>query len=221
MKIFLLILFYGFRVMAEMIEVPEKCFADKKAPCLIKIQSEQQDLVLNETRFLALKETLIRWDSFDQEISLSLLKGGFQFKKNLHSLKIDGVVVSAENAFIEKKEKNLYVLNLKSFMLANYSLAEIQANSVLSKTVFLEKNELLQYMSHFFSTRQSFKDFVQSIEQSWKKELIAQADVQTKVLRRGIASVELNENKKKQEYARSQQNLKKVREEFFYRTFYR
>ncbi len=224
MKILRLVLLfglYGLTSVAQVLEVPEKCFSEKKVPCLLKIQSQPQDLVLNQTRFRANKDTLIQWDSFDQGAVFSLLKGGFQLENNYQDLKIDGVVITAENALIEKKEKNLYVLNLKNFILANYSLSEVQANSVLFKTVFLEKNELLQYVSHFFSSRQTFKAFVQSIEQSWKKELISQADVQTKVLKRAIASVELRELKKKQEFNRDQQSLKKVREEFFYRTFYR
>ena len=221
MKLSLFILIYSFAAAAQVLEVPDKCFSEKKVPCLVKMQSQQQDLFLNQTRFRITKNSLFQFNSFNPLLSLSILQGGFQLAKNSQSFKIDGVAVSAENALIEKKEKNLYVLNLRNFVLANYSLSEVQANSVLFKTVFLEKNELLQFMSHFFSSSQSFKDFVKSIEQSWKNELISQADIQTKVLKRGLAAVEFNENKKKLEDSRSQQSLKKVREEFFYRTFYR
>ena len=106
-------------------------------------------------------------------------------------------------------------------MLSSFILAQVESNSVLAKSVFVEKPELFQFVTPFFHTKSSFKNFITEIEPLWKQEFKSQTISQTKVLKRAIASTENREQKNREVNIKNQIELKKVRDEFFYRTFYR
>ncbi len=203
------------------LEVPENCFVEKKVPCLTKVQNLEDLFVVNNVTFRALNDSIIEWDSLETEPSLNLLKGAIEVKSASAVFKINQITLAQSDLLIEKKGQSLLILDLKTFMLSTFALSSIKANTVLAKSNFLEKSELLQFASHFYLTRKGFTEFAKAIQPRWKKEFKLQTATQTKVLNRSVASAREAEENQQAEALRLQQQLKKVREEFFYRTFYR
>lgn len=221
MEIFFLILIAASFAEGKILEVPENCLVEKKSPCLSKIGDQEEKVSVSDNLFRANKGTLIQWESFSNELRVTLLEGNIHIEKLGQPFKLNQVLISKNNLLIERKENLLNILDLNTFLLSTYTLFSIQANNVLEKSSFLEKLELLEFISHFFISKDSFKVFVKTIESKWETELKLQAAAQTKVLKRSIANSEQVQLAQQIAQGRKKQELKKVREEFFYRTFYR
>jgi len=63
--------------------------------------------------------------------------------------------------------------------------------------------------------------YLKEHEASWKAEFALQNEIQTKVIARAIASEEAEQKKSIEREKKEKEQIKKVRELFFYRTFYR
>lgn len=207
--------------LAAPLEIPEKCLSEKKAPCLVKAQDGEETIKVNNLQVRLLKDTLVQWDSLDSVLALSLLKGSVQIRNSGDPVTINKIPSQQQHLLIAKKDQLLNFLDLKTFMLSTFILAQVQSNSVLAKSVFVEKAELFGFVVPFFQTSSSFKKFITEIAPLWKHEFKTQTVSQTKVLTRAIASAEVRDLQKQQTETRNLLALKKVRDEFFYRTFYR
>ncbi len=205
---------------AAVLEVPELCFANKAAPCLTQIQDAGKTLIVDGATFKISPNSILQWNSFT-DLSLDLVKGSFILTDTKSPFKLNEIYISKPQQMIQRRENLILGLDLKSFILSTYKLSEVRSNTVLLKSEFLEKSQLLKYVSSFFERKTAYVEFLKSIESLWKAEFVSQTKIQTKVLERGVASVEEAGKAENTERFRQQLQLKKVREQFFNRTFYR
>lgn len=208
------------KVQAAVLEVPELCFANKVAPCLTQIQDGGTTLQASSTTFKISSNSILQWNNFT-DLSFDLLRGSFIVSDIAAPFKLNEIYISKPNQMIQRRENLVLGLDLKSFILSTYKLSEVRSNTVLLKSEFLEKSQLLKYVSSFFERKMAYVDFLKSIETSWKAEFVSQTNIQTKVLERSLASVEDSSKSENAERLRQELALKKVREQFFNRTFYR
>lgn len=218
--LFLALLFQS-RAQGKVLQVPDQCLNQKKAPCLTKIVDQRELVSLSENFYLFNKDSIIQWDSFSGPLELTMLQGNLHILKISQPFKMNQITLSEPDLMVQLKERTINILDLHTFLLSTYTLNSVQTNNVLEKSQFLEKADLIPYMAQFFDQKKDFTEFLNSIAARWKSQLSTQAAIQTNVLKRAIAS---DENAlKKQQLAQYKLNnaQKKVREEFFYRTFYR
>lgn len=221
MKIFLVFFLMGSLSLAKMMQIPENCLSDRKSPCLTKVTDTNETVLLDNQSLQVNKNSIVQWDAFKPELQASILQGGLRIEKNEKALKLNQIQIAKENQMIVRQQNELKILDISTFLLSTYTLSSIQSNSVLEHSVFLEKAELIQFVAHFFDQKKPFVVFLKSIEKKWKVELSTQAAIQTRVLKRAIASDETTLKQQQLAEYKSLQAHKKVREEFFYRTFYR
>src|SRR3989338_2548688 len=218
--IWLALFLLAYHVEAKLLEVPEQCFSRKVTPCLTQIQDAEETLTLKQGTFRALNGAILQWKSFE-DVSVDILKGKMQVSQSGEGIRINEVYLAQSNQLVERDSKQLFILDLNRFILSTYTVFDIQTNNVLAKSTFLEKSELLLFVARFFERRNQFLSFLKSIERPWKKEFITQTKTKTKVLQRSVASVEQSERLERQEKEKQSLELKRVREQFFFMTFYR
>ncbi len=204
----------------NMLEVPEGCFSKKNAPCLTQINANEETLSINEIAFRVTADSILQWKNFNK-VSLDLLKGEIQVSENLTTFKLNEIPILNKNQMMQRQDNVILRLDLQSFILSTYDLSRERANSVLLKSSFLEKADFLKFTSNFFARKSAFVSFLNSVQTPWKAQLLNQSENQTKVLKRAVASAEESKATEIQEKLLISAELKKVREQFFYRTFYR
>ncbi|MFZ3229290.1 MAG: hypothetical protein WA160_03720 [Pseudobdellovibrio sp.] len=209
---------------ARVLQVPEDCVNLKKAPCLMQVQDHDEKVKINQVQLNIYSDTIIKWISFENEISVELIKGRMLFKKKQDFL-VNGILFSNEFAMLQRNgdvDSNLMEsLDLHSFLVSTYILSDKKNQTVLKENQFLDKVDFVKFVARFYKSRNKFKDFLTKIEPSWKKQFNTQAETQTKVLKRSLASAEEVRDRRNEEIQNRQNKFKKVREQFFYRTFYR
>ncbi len=210
----------GSRGYADVLQVPEMCFEKKMAPCLTQVQGRSSSLKIKSTTFTVTSNSILQWNNFD-DLAVDILKGSFIVTDNTTPFKLNEIFISKPNQMIRRQDNLILGLDLKTFILSTYKVSEVRSNTVLLKTEFLEKMQLLKYASGFFERRKSYVQFLKSIEGLWKAEFVSQTKTQTKVLERAVASLGESLQLEGIEKQRQDDELKKVREQFFYRTFYR
>lgn len=235
MKIgFVLYLLTGFQLAsAATLQVPENCLKEKVVPCLAKSIDKQDFKFDDQSLHIVVDgEAIVKWTSFEDGPQLQLLRGqfkiegiGFQGAKHNNSsngFKVNGILIPPEikSAFVRKVEEKIEVLDLKTFTLTTFNQPDILTTPI-SASRFLDKEEFVKYSSLFFKTTKSFLSFLGSIEKSWKVQFENQSISQTNVLKRSIASIQDEKEKNEAQRLANQIKLKKVRELFFFRTFYR
>ena len=220
MKTALIVFFLSLTAEAKLLEVPDNCFNKKSAPCLTQINENEETLSIGKTVFRISTNTILHWKNFS-DISVDILKGAFHITENDKAIKLNEIPIAKKNQMLQKQENLILCLDLGSFILSTYDLSAKRANTVLLKTSFLEKSDFLKFTAQFFERKYAFIAFLKSIEAPWKAEFSNNTAGQSKFLNRAVASVEESEKYKMQEKERLSKELKKVRERFFYRTFYR
>ena len=156
-----------------------------------------------------------------KDLSVDLLKGSLVVTGNTVPFKLNEIYISKSSQMIQRRENLILGLDLKSFILSTYKLSKVRSNTVLLKSEFMEKAQLLKYVSTFFERKIAYVEFLKSIENLWKAEFVSQTTIQTKVLERSVASSEQSGKSENAERLRQELELKKVREQFFNRTFFR
>lgn len=219
-----LLLFTGMQVEAEMLSIPEACLPQEVAPCLVKSNQKQSfkthfgELHLDEGVILKVTDfKLGHLELLRGKISLQLPSG----KKS--GFKLNDIPFESSRVFAEMNpQRKMRVYDGQKFILADYELAQRQGDeAVISKFEFLSKLDMIRYLAGYFSSKTSLAAYLKSIEPAWKNEFKTQTDDQTIVLKRSIASIEKSEAENKRRLEEEARQLKKVRELFFYRTFYR
>jgi hypothetical protein len=79
----------------------------------------------------------------------------------------------------------------------------------------------VQFTSNYFAGVDQFKKFLTSFEKSWVAEFKRQNESQTKALLRSVASEEKAVEERVQQKIREDNELKRIRNELFFRTFQR
>jgi hypothetical protein len=207
------------------IQVPEDCI-NKAYPCLIRadqmLEFKQAHLVVSLTPKSIIKLTK---DNDTKQLNMELLAGRMSVKEVEPSevaVSVNSVLLEVPYVMVKREHDELDILNLTKFTKVRYSI-NIQDNNVpvRVRSYFLSKSELVDFTRHYFSEVKNFKNFLTSIQPSWLAEFKAQNESQTKALMRSVASEEkAAEDRVRQEQERERQ-IKKVKDEFFFRTFNR
>lgn len=224
---FFLIWFVGLEANAEILSIPENCLIQETSPCLLK-SSENQILKSKSKMFsLAVEaESIIKILQFSSPYQFELIQGKVivgATSKSPIQFTLNQVPFHSKTIFAKfDTEKRLQVYDAKNFILAEYeSATEKQQEVVIRKSEFLAKLDMIRFLSEFYPNKKSLLSYLKSIESSWKNELKLQTKDQTIALQRSIASIEKAEQESKAQAEKEAAELKKVRRQFFYRTFFR
>ena len=205
---------------ARITVVPEDCFFKKQSPCLTQVDENEEILSIGKANLRIKAGTILHWKNFS-EVSVDILKGAFHISGSENSFKLNEIPIDKKNQMLQKDGNLITSLDLESFILSTYDLSAQRTNTVLLKTSFLEKPDFLKYSAKFFERKSAFVAFLKSVEPKWRTEFNLNTASQSKILSRAVASVEESEKSQLLEKELLTQELKKVREQFFYRTFYR
>lgn len=137
------------------------------------------------------------------------------------SLHINGILVKSAYVMVHKDNDVIKILELKKFSVSDYDLTNVKQSPILIKSHLATKTEVVFFAAPFFKTKNKFLSFLKTVEKPFAKQLEAQTEAQTIVLKRALASVEEENKVAADKKAAADAKLKKVREQFFYRTFYR
>lgn len=220
-----LLLFFAMSVEAEVLSIPEACLSQTVAPCLVK-SNQKQTFKVHFGELHLDEGTILKIIDF-KSAQVELLQGklsiqGLPDKKKI-GLKLNDIPFESRRVFAEMNpQRKMRVYDEQKFILADYELPQRQGDEVvIVKSEFLSKLDMIRYLAGYFSSKSSLSSYLKSIEIAWKQEFRIQTDNQTIALKRSIASVEKSEAENKRRLEEEARQLKKVRELFFYRTFYR
>jgi len=207
------------------IQVPEDCI-NKTYPCLIRADSQiefkQAHLFITLTPKSIVKITK---DNDTSQLNFELLTGRMSVKETSASdlaVAVNSVLVEVPYIFVKRERDELDILNLSKFTRVRYSI-NIQNNNVpvRVRSNFFSKSDFVDFTRHYFSDIGQFKNFLTAVQSDWVAEFKNQNESQTKALMRSVASEEKAvEDRVRQEQERERQ-IKKVKDEFFFRTFSR
>lgn len=207
------------------IQVPEDCI-NKTYPCLIRADSltefKQAHLVVSLTPKSIVKITK---DNDTSQLNFELLTGRMSVKETSapdFAVAVNSVLIEVPHVLVKRDRDELDILNLTKFTKVRYSI-NIQNNNVpvRVRSNFLSKSEFVDFTRHYFTDISKFKSFLTAVQSDWIAEFKNQNESQTKALMRSVASEEkAAEDRVRQEQARERQ-IKKVKDEFFFRTFSR
>jgi hypothetical protein len=223
---FFILCFTAVFVSAEVISVPENCLQEKIEPCLLRVDMKHE-LTIPEWGFkMELgPNSIVKIEGRVDELQIELLEGQVWLKsdqKNNVAFKMNKIPFLTKQIFGERKKNDLKVFDVKSFILSEYDLNhQDEHENVILRADFLSKSDMVNFIAQFLTQKSQLSRFLKSIEKDWQKEFKVLNDNQTKVLERSVASVENAEKQKEREKQRAAAELKKVRDLFFYRTFYR
>lgn len=214
---------------AKNLQVPENCVQERMAPCLAQVNADEDLLVkIENMNFRLTNETIVKWTSFEEDIKFEIIKGYVHIqpndkkksKKSIEVVEVNGVLVNQFPSLVRKDDSSLELLDLKTYFSSVYKLPA-QKNQQPDTNRFLDKAEFVRYVAPFYKTTNSLNAFLKSVVEDWKVKFQAQANSQTNVLKRALASAEAEKQRAEAERIENQIKNKKVREQFFYRTFYR
>lgn len=220
----ILVSFSGVKA-AEVISVPENCFALKISPCLLRSSGFQELTNQDKAYKISLKaNSIIKIQQLNPELQVEILQGHLiiqSLDKRVFSFKVNEVKLNSNQIFARTEQKKIRIYDIHNFMMSEYTLGMTETEINLEKADFSTKNEMVNFISDFYPQKNVMLSFLKTIEDPWQKEFKIQTESQTKVLQRSIASVEKAEKQKKLEAKMHSVELKNVRDLFFYRTFYR
>jgi hypothetical protein len=207
---------------AETVQVPELCAA-KQSPCVIRTDEQffiykQQGLQIKIVR-----DSIVKVIKTENHLNFDILKGRIELQEYdavTGSASINDVLIDGNRVMAHRLRDNLEIYDLNTFSLARYQIKQGVYPDRLSQN-FISKADLVQFTRHYFTTVDQFKAFLSSIEKKWIAEFKLQNENQTKALLRSVASEEKAVEERVQQKMREEKELKKVRNELFFRTFQR
>lgn len=218
--IFITLIFCSFNLYAQVVQVPEAC-AGEKTPCLIRTENNYFEFAHKNLKIKMNPDTLLKIEFDEKNDRIYVLEGRVALNSQnsgkdvfLHGQKIiNGLYM------VSRYDSTLKALNLDTFIYDQYRTDRSEAELV--KTVFADKVTLVDFSKDYFTDINQYKKFLQSVEPKWKIEFEKNNNDQTKVLLRSIASEEAKLKKEAEAKSKELRQQKKVRDQFFYRTFYR
>ena len=169
------------------------------------------------------EDTILKFFNFDDDVVLDVLEGGLRVNANskeLVLLSINHIKINANTIFAQRNKTKMKFFNTQDFMLSQYEINAEKENTILV-TDLPSKKDMIEFASSFYQQKNELLSFMKQNQASYDKEFKLQTERQTKVLQRSVASVENAEHEKKIQQKKDSDELKKVRDLFFYRTFYR
>jgi hypothetical protein len=143
---------------------------------------------------------------------------GKEKSKLVYSL--NNVAVDSGKVMGNRERDSLRILSLVDFSLSHYSISE-ENFPVRKGSQFINKKDLVFFTAHFYTNAAEYRSFLASAQKDWGVEFKRQNVSQTKALMRSIASQQQQEKELSEKLQREEQERKRVRENFFYRTFHR
>ncbi len=220
---FVFLILFQLGAQAE-IQVPEDC-VNKISPCLIRSDSVKFEFKQGTVKVSLMKRSIIKMTDENGHINFEILKGYLslaEMAKADKTVSVNGVLLDSAKVFASRDKSKVQIFSVDNFMMSEYHL-NFQNNDYPErvKSDLVSKSDLVDYSKNFFEQVGQFKGFLSSIEGAWKSEFKKQNESQTKALLRSIASEEkqVEERLKKQDRERAE--LKKVKNDFFFRTFNR
>lgn len=214
-------------VQAQSIQVPEKC-AGQQLPCLVKTQQKSESFKYQNFRVRLSADSILKVSQVKKHLNFDLLNGYAQFEKEStfedpFTASINTVMIDSPQLMVEREGVRLSILDMKTFVLAKYSIegAAKEAVAIKEKSEFLNKKDLVLYLKHFFDSAASLRQFLGRIELAWVEEFRAQNEVQTKALMRSIASEEQRVVDEAERRKAAEIEREKSRQKLFNRTFER
>lgn len=220
LSIIVILVLSALPVLAQSVQVPEACL-NRVSPCLIRTEDAGLDFTQSGFKIHLHKESILRLTFDDKSLNIDVIEGRLVVKSaqkqtfSLHQQPFKGSQI-----FISRYGSKLTVLNRDDFRLNQYNVSAGAATLPL-KSDLVNKSELVSFTKDYFSNATQYKKFLASIESDWKAAFDAENNSQSKVLMRSIASAEASAKERARQKAASADELKKVRAEFFYRTFER
>lgn len=209
------------------VQVPEDC-VDRSSPCLIRTAGEAFQFNLGDLQVRVQKNTTLKVSSTDRENHFEILTGrisiniGSSQRSTTHKqLSLHGVVVADPRVMISREQDELKILNISNFYLSQYRLINRTTEPQLLHSEMADQKKLIDFSRYHFEDMKAFKKFLSSVAESWRAAYRIYSDNQTKVLRRTIASVREEQKKQDELNFRNSKKTKKVRDDFFSRTFER
>jgi hypothetical protein len=217
--------FVSVSTLAQSVQVPENCI-NRISPCLVRTEEAAADFVQSGYKVHMLKQTIIKMTFEDKKLDIDLLEGQLKInssKKPIEQLSLREQEFSGARILYAKRfDSDLSVLRLDDFKISEFEATTgNEDNTKKIRSNFATKNDLIEFTRTFFSTVPEYKKFLGSIQGSWKKAFERENSNQTKVLMRSVASINEAAAAETARKAVESKKLKKVRDEFFYRTFER
>lgn len=212
---------------AQTIQVPENCI-NRVSPCLLRTEDSFFSFVQFDQKVTLFKEAIVKISFDNKQSNFEIIEGRIRVdrlkqgaKSEQRQLHINGQVFPSGKLLAERISNNLSILNLKNFILSKYHLESNSPWPHLISAEFVNKKDFVLFTKYYFQTVGQYKDFLTSVEENWKKEFFKQNSNQSKVLLRSVAS---EQKKSKTEFIRDLDDVlvqKKLKDNFFYRTFQR
>lgn len=213
---------FAVSVNAETVQVPELC-ASKQSPCVIR--TDQQFFIYKEQglQIKIVRDTIVKIIKTENHLNFDILKGRIElqeYEPTKGTASINDVLIDGSRVMAHRLRDSLEIFDINTFNLGRYQIKQGVYPERLSHN-FISKSDLVQFTRHYFASVDHFKNFLVSIEKSWVAEFKRQNESQTKALLRSIASEEKAVEERVKQKMRENSELKKVRNELFFRTFQR
>lgn len=207
---------------AETVQVPEKC-AGQETPCVIRTADAEFLFKSHGYEVKVVKETILKVVKADNHVSFDILKGRIEVSElgsGAYTASLNGVLLDSKRVMALRLRESLQILDSQNFVLTRYQIKQ-GVYPERTSSEFLSKRDLVSFTSRYFSTVGGFKSYLSSIEKKWVAEFKLQNENQTKALLRSVASEEKAIEERVRQKTKEENELKKVKNEFFFRTFQR
>lgn len=222
MKLAFLFVFFPIWALAAAVQVPESCVG-RVLPCLVRTEQTGFNFVQGNVEVKLAGDTLVKLSGSDAQVNFEVLSGyiGIVEKENSKRIiSLNGVPVDSESIMASRLGSKIEILSLDNFSYEEFKISD-EKFPVRVKGEFINKKDLVFFTRHFFTESVSYRRFLEKIEKEWSSEFKRQNISQTKALLRSIASEQKREKELAEKKMRDEQEAKKIKERFFYRTFYR
>lgn len=212
---------------AQTIQVPENCL-NKVSPCLFRTEDSFFRFQHDEQQVVLMKDGIIKIYFDENHNNFDLIEGRMSLQVKAKEAKpssVNNISLDAGQFLISKFSNRLSILNLSHFILKEYSIGTDGVKPSLVRSEFMNKKDFVEFTRYYFTNLQQYKKFLAGQSLKWKHEFELQSINQTKVLERSIAletlevATESKIEREKKELEAAQ--TKKIKDEFFYRTFKR
>ena len=204
------------------VQVPEAC-VNRTLPCLIRSEHSPFTFLQNQVKVKMAADTLVKITGSKEGINFEIIAGFAQLTDNGKAktpYSLNSVAMDSQKVMGSRDGDSLRLLSLNDFSFSQYKIAEGNFPMRLSSE-FINKKDLVHFTQHFFTNAAEYSAFLAGLQADWSTEFKRQNISQTKALMRSIASQQEQEKLLSEKMQREKTELKKVRENFFYRTFYR
>lgn len=207
----------------QVIQVPEDC-VDRVSPCLVRNEGKNFQFKVQNSKLSLVGGSILKIEKNSNEVNLDLVDGYVSLvvpSSDILSVKIEGSALTEGRWMAARSPQRLDVLSLSDYQLKTYRRSGSAPKLELVKSEFINKKDFVTFVKNFFQNAQDYKSFVLSEAPRWKSEFNRQNDNQSKVLLRTIASEKEQAKRDAERKAQEEANAKKLKSEFFYRTFNR